>query len=72
LVADFSGEGRSCQNVVTKINNIIERLNKESKRRTKPMEILAGGKLYYTLLAIVCLKTETQKIIDTISTLEEI
>jgi putative transposase len=38
--------------------NIIERLNKEFKRRTKPMEILAGEDACYTLLAFVCLKME--------------
>ena len=38
--------------------NIIERLNKEFKRRTKPMEILAGEKACYTLLAFICLKME--------------
>jgi len=29
--------------------NIIERLNKEFKRRTKPMEIVAGERACYTL-----------------------
>jgi putative transposase len=38
--------------------NIIERLNKEFKRRTKPMEIVAGEKACYTLLAFICLKME--------------
>jgi putative transposase len=38
--------------------NVIERLNKEFKRRTKPMEILAGERSCYTLLAFVCLKME--------------
>ena len=38
--------------------NIIERLNKEFKRRTRPMEILAGEELCYTLLAFICLKME--------------
>jgi len=38
--------------------NIIERLNKEFKRRTKPMEILAGERSCYTLLAFICLKME--------------
>ena len=38
--------------------NIIERLNKEFKRRTKPMEILAGESACYTLLAFICLKME--------------
>ncbi|MBW1732506.1 MAG: transposase [Deltaproteobacteria bacterium] len=36
--------------------NAIERLNKEFKRRTKPMEILAGERSCYTLLAFICLK----------------
>ena len=40
--------------------NIIERLNKEFKRRTKPMEIVAGEKSCYTLLAFICLKMELQ------------
>jgi putative transposase len=31
--------------------NTIERLNKEFKRRTKPMEIVAGERSCYTLLA---------------------
>ena len=38
--------------------NAIERLNKEFKRRTKPMEILAGERSCYTLLAFICLKME--------------
>ena len=38
--------------------NIIERLNKEFKRRTKPMEIVAGDNACYTLLAFICLKME--------------
>jgi len=36
--------------------NIIERLNKEFKRRTKPMEIIAGEQACYNLLAFICLK----------------
>lgn len=39
-------------------SNIIERLNKEFKRRTKPMEIVAGENACYTLLAFICLKME--------------
>jgi len=39
-------------------SNIIERLNKEFKRRTKPMEILAGEAACYRLLAFISLKTE--------------
>jgi len=38
--------------------NGIERLNKEFKRRTKPMEIVAGENACYTLLAFICLKME--------------
>jgi len=38
--------------------NIIERLNKEFKRRTKPMEIVAGERACYTLLTFICLKME--------------
>jgi putative transposase len=46
--------------------NIIERLNKEFKRRTRPMEILAGELACNTLLGFICLKMElhwrTQKV----------
>jgi len=38
--------------------NVIERVNKEFKRRTKPMEILAGERSCYTLLTFICLKME--------------
>jgi len=38
--------------------NIIERLNKEFKRRTKPMEIVAGESSCYTLPAFIALKME--------------
>jgi len=38
--------------------NIIERLNKEFKRRTRPMEILAGEDACYRLLAFISLKME--------------
>ena len=38
--------------------NIIERLNKEFRRRTKPMEILAGEKSCYNLLAFIAVKME--------------
>jgi putative transposase len=38
--------------------NIIERLNKEFKRRTKPMEIVAGEHACYTLLAFISYKME--------------
>jgi putative transposase len=38
--------------------NIIERLNKEFKRRTKPMEIVAGENACYLLLAFISVKME--------------
>lgn len=38
--------------------NMIERLNKEFKRRTKPMEIVAGEQACYMLLAFISLKME--------------
>lgn len=38
--------------------NIIERLNKEFKRRTKPMETVAGENSCYRLLAFISLKME--------------
>lgn len=38
--------------------NIIERLNKEFKRRTNPMEIVAGENACYLLLAFISLKME--------------
>ena len=38
--------------------NIIERLNKEFKRRTKSMEILAGENSSYNLLAFISIKME--------------
>jgi len=44
--------------VCLRTTNVIERVNKEFKRRTKPMEILAGERSCYTLLAFICLKME--------------
>ena len=38
--------------------NIIERLNKEFKRRTRPMEIMAGELSCYRLLAFISLRME--------------
>jgi putative transposase len=38
--------------------NLIERLNKEFKRRVKPMEIVAGEASCYRLLAFISLKME--------------
>lgn len=38
--------------------NIIERLNKEFRRRTRPMEIVADERACYTLLAFISLKME--------------
>lgn len=44
--------------ICLRTTNVIERVNKEFKRRTKPMEIVAGEKSCYLLLAFVCLKME--------------
>jgi len=38
--------------------NVIERLNKKFKRRTRPMEIAAGRNDCYTLLAFISIKME--------------
>ena len=38
--------------------NAIERVNKEFRRRTKPMEVLAGERSAYVLLSFVALKRE--------------
>jgi len=38
--------------------NIVERLNKEFRRRTRSMEIVAGENACYELLAFICLKME--------------
>ena len=43
---------------VLRTTNPIERLNKEFKRRTKPMEIVAGENACYRLLAFISLKME--------------
>ena len=44
--------------ICLRTTNVIERVNKEFKRRTKPMEIVAGEKSCYLLLTFVCLKME--------------
>jgi putative transposase len=44
--------------VSLRTTNTIERLNKEFKRRTKPMEIVAGEEACYLLLAFIALKME--------------
>ena len=44
--------------ICLRTTNVIERVNKEFKRRTRPMEIVAGERSCYTLLAFVCLKME--------------
>jgi putative transposase len=41
-----------------RITNIIERLNKEFRRRTKVMEIVAGEIACYRILAYISLKME--------------
>ncbi len=51
---DFPEEEWIC----LRTTNVIERVNKEFKRRTKPMQILAGERSCYTLLAFICLKME--------------
>ena len=51
---DFPPEEWIC----LRTTNVIERVNKEFKRRTKPMEIMAGERSCYTLLTFVCLKME--------------
>jgi putative transposase len=51
---DFPGD----EWVSLRTTNIIERLNKEFKRRTKPMEIVAGESACYRLLAFISLKME--------------
>lgn len=38
--------------------NVIERLNKEFRRRTRPMEIMAGEAACYRILAFICIKME--------------
>jgi len=38
--------------------NIIERLNKEFRKRTRPMEIVTGERACYSLLAFISLKME--------------
>lgn len=38
--------------------SVIEQLNKEFKRRTEPMEIVAGENACYTLLAFISIKME--------------
>ena len=44
--------------ICLRTTNVIERVNKEFKRRTKPMEIVAGERSCYTLLCFICLKME--------------
>jgi putative transposase len=44
--------------ICLRTTNVIERVNKEFKRRTGSMEIVAGEKSCYTLLSFICLKME--------------
>jgi putative transposase len=44
--------------ICLRTTNVIERVNKEFKRRIKPMEIVAGERSCYTLLSFICLKME--------------
>lgn len=39
-------------------SNVIERLNKEFRRRTRPMEIVAGEHACYTILAFISIRME--------------
>ena len=41
-----------------RITNSIESLNKKFKRRTNPMEILAGERSAFRILGIICIKME--------------
>lgn len=38
--------------------NAMERVNREFKRRTKPMEVLAGERSAYTFVSFIALKTD--------------
>jgi len=62
LQSEIRGDLISCLDVLIFLSDLhffyIERLNKEFKRRTKPMEIVAGENACYTLLAFICLKME--------------
>ncbi|WP_367172076.1 transposase [Desulfurella sp.] len=49
---DFPGQDW----ISIRTTNVIERLNKEFKRRTKSMEILTGEQSCYNLLAFISLK----------------
>jgi putative transposase len=44
--------------ICLRTTNVIERVNKEFKRRSKPMEIVAGERSCYMLLAFICLKMD--------------
>jgi transposase-like protein len=44
--------------IALRTTNIIERLNKEFKRRTKPLEIVAGERFCFALLAFIAPKME--------------
>ncbi len=46
------------ERISIRTTNIIERLNKEFKRRTKPMEIVAGEQSCYNILVFIALKME--------------
>ena len=44
--------------IFLRITNVIERLNKGFKRRTRPMEIVTRENASYRLLAFISLKME--------------
>jgi len=50
----FSGGGMD----FSAYHHVLSVLNKEFKRRTKPMEIIAGENACYTLLAFISIKME--------------
>jgi putative transposase len=51
---DFPEEER----ILLRATNIIERLNKEFRRRTRPMEIMAGEAACYRIPAFIVIKIE--------------
>ncbi len=58
LHAIFYASSKKDEWISLRTTNIIERLNKEFKRRTKSMEIVAGERACYPLLAFISLKME--------------
>jgi len=44
--------------ICLRTTNVIERVSEQFKRRTKPMEIIAGKRSCYSLLSFSCLKMQ--------------